>query len=1379
MGQYTRQVDIVWDYSFEEGQACKYPQTVWLYVSVTDSMHRIEIYNPDYTIRQKSYRVDLFEMEEIKSIKIMAGYPNDGECTELGPNRSCFTDGHNPLAYDENDYCEWTHTDLSICGFNNFYGKVNISPTIGTSIRYSEESEEKASYCPDEKITFKVPCNMEGGNNYRWYYSKDVNGWWQFIKNTNSETFTVGKNQDFMPDFGTVTYLKVQTYSNGSFQSTPSPSFTFYSRPKAKGTRTAPPACAGDNTGKIIIPEIEGSTGKYEVGLDYLKVKEAGNCAGGITYEKNGKQYCRYEKYNITVDPDHADPLLDSEGNIVLDYTKRDNNDQPIALNSGYWLMYLENAGTDASCAFDTLVFIEDKEKVKVTVLEGAAQYVPCAGDTKNIAIAVEGGAGGYSYQWSNGSTAKNLSGATASLEGTAYRVTVTDQNGCTATANTTLYEPGPLIIGAVDKKTYDENEWYHVSCPEEMNGTITFPVSGGTLPYDLTLKSAEKEKTITIDDEDQAAFFDELSADQYLVIVTDANGCTTETSTQLIPPDSVKLDYYEITSPACAGDNTAILYLKGAQGIPIADNQYTYTIQHLDVPSNLPFPFVAEQTMTADTAIFDDLIAGDYLIKIEDQYGCKSKDTVLTIDPPDSLKVTLWTTRVTCFEGEDGTAKAVIQGGTPPYTILWMNEAERVEETQTLANTGDTAIFANRPGGTYYYHVTDSKGCYWRYYPQLFEIPSPAAPLALYYEEEHLQHPRCHDTEDGSVILQARGGWPLMPYQFGMNKEALDYNQNFYDQLAPGTYWFYAADAMGCLDSLEVMIQEPEELTADITAITKVSCQGGNNGSFQVTAHGGTTPYQFSIDGGNTWTDQTTFSHLSSGTYLLTVTDASQVCSIQLEVTVTEPPALEITPDGIHHTSCGYANGSAAVLVEGGTLPYTHTWYDSYDQLIGDTPLLSGLSAGIYRYEVTDAKGCSANREIIISNIDGPQVGTEDIEAVSCFGEKDGSAQINIIQATNPVHILWDDGQSSLKATQLPAGTHRVTITDANGCQAVQEVVIPTPEPLKIQVIEIRAPLCFEACSGILSIAAKGGVAPYTYSWAHGASTNRIENLCAATYEVVVTDANGCIVTQPFTLEDPLPLVVDLEDSAIICNGQTYTLDAGYPGSTYHWSSSNGFESTAQTVSLYEPGVYTLEVTNENGCSDFDTFELITSDNLLSADFLMSSEGVVGDTIVVISISWPIPDTVRWSVDKNITQHESQEHYQALIFPEEGTYTVSLEARLADCQDQISKQITIYHPADTTENARTNINQADIRDLKILPNPNSGKFLAKVVLLRKETIQARLLDIHGNDVMKIITLPGQKQYELSLNLPALQKGVYFLVVTTKNDSKIVRVLIK
>jgi gliding motility-associated-like protein len=384
-------------------------------------------------------------------------------------------------------------------------------------------------------------------------------------------------------------------------------------------------------------------------------------------------------------------------------------------------------------------------------------------------------------------------------------------------------------------------------------------------------------------------------------------------------------------------------------------------------------------------------------------------------------------------------------------------------------------------------------------------------------------------------------------------------------------------------------------------SASTNVTCNGASNGTITVNAAGGDGSFTYQ------WSDASigntaNATGLAPGTYTLTITSCGgQGTNESVSVTITEPPAIisVVTPED---ASCfGTPDGRINISILGGTLPYTYTWSDT--TLAPANRPVNAL-AGVYSLTITDGNDCEDVTNNIVISSPTQITGTVTTTPASCSGKPDGSATITPSGGSGSGYT-YDWGDSSITGaspTNVPSGTHTVTITDGNNCTGTVAVTIGATVTITAtaQVIE-------DACGnskGGIQITPTGGASPYTYAWSGPATignTNTAENIPTGTYIVTITDNNDCSIVETIEVGGP---VATLSTSATIdnvdCPGDTdgsitLTTAGGFGPYTYAWS--NG--ATTDEIEDLSPGTYTVTITDSKVCTYEETFTVGTTSNL------------------------------------------------------------------------------------------------------------------------------------------------------------------------------------
>jgi hypothetical protein len=766
-------------------------------------------------------------------------------------------------------------------------------------------------------------------------------------------------------------------------------------------------------------------------------------------------------------------------------------------------------------------------------------------------------------------------SGATASsLAMGSYTVTITDGESTQITRNFSITQP-PVLNGTPSTTA--------VSCFGGANGTATITASGGTPGY--TYLWAPSGGT--------GATASGLAAGTYSVTITDANACTrTVTGIIVGGPTAVLNGTPSTTNASCFGGSNGVASIAATGGTP----GYTYL-----------------WNTGATTPTITGLVAGTYAVLITDANSCQKTITGIVVGGPSTaVTATSSTTPVSCFGGTNGTATVFASGGTPGYTYSW-------------APSGGTAATATGlSAGTYGVTITDANSC--TYTVSNIIVGQPSAALNGTPSTTSVS---CNGGSNGTASVVASGGTPGYTYLWsnGVTTPTIT-------GLLAGTYSVTITDANSCTHTVSnIIVGQPSVITANPSQIN-VSCNGGSNGSATVIPSGGTGLYTYLWSNGAT---TATISSLAQGNYSVTISDAN-ICPITQNFTITEPTTLIASQGTMNNVSCnGGANGSATVILTGGTTPYTYDWNGTP---IGDgTATISGLSAGTYTVTVTDNNTCQATQSFTITQPSTLVANAAAQTNILCNGAATGSATVNVTGGTGAYTYSWaPSGGTAATATGLTAGTYTVTVKDANLCQTTQSFTITQPGTLVATAAAQTNIGCRGDATGSATVNVTGGTGAYTYSWApSGGTAATATGLIAGTYTVTVKDVNLCQTTQSFTITQPTAILSATTASiGVSCfggnNGSAgVTASGGTPGYTYLWAPLGG---TSATITGRPAGNYTCTITDANGCTIVKNITILTP-SLLSATTIKTDVSCNGGTngSATVNVSGGTPGyTYSWA---------------------------------------------------------------------------------------------------------------------------------------------------
>lgn len=812
------------------------------------------------------------------------------------------------------------------------------------------------------------------------------------------------------------------------------------------------------------------------------------------------------------------------------------------------------------------------------TVSPTPASYCPSAsGVTLNSSVT--GGFGSYTYEWKN--SGGTVVGTSASYFANApgnYTLNVSDGlvPGCPIEIT-----PAPVNVANVVLSTSHTN----VACNGDSSATAIVSATGGTLPYTISWNSTPVQTNDTASN---------LPAGTYTVTVTDAGGCAQTSNVTITQPSAMVAALDSSFNVTCNGNANGRIYISASGG--------TGTLHYSWSPGGY-----TTQDVTG-------LAPATYTCTITDDNGC-TRTVVSTITQPGAITplpgLPVSSTDALCYHDSTGTASVntVLLGGTPPYSYNW--------------STGDvTSSISGLPASTISLTITDANGCTADTTITIGE-PTPLTSSFPNFSSYFCGYGvSCNGASDGSIDFDIIGGTPT--YTFDWNSGA--YNTEDLSNIPAGFYTVVATDANGCTLTDTITITEPGALVPVVSSPVNaggynIACHGDSSGVIHTAITGGCSPMTFN------WTTplglppDSGLQYLPVGFYSLEVTDANG-CVATDTITLTEPDTLvpritSIDLNGVNISCFGGSDGTAYLeSISGGSSPFTYYWST------GDsTDTLSNIISGNYTLNVIDINGCTNHASINLtqpdilnsqfSNSHYPSPFASTQFEISCFGLSDGFIVVDtVLGGVGPYDYSWLSRPETIDSIGgLPAGSYQYTITDANNCQLVVDVILTEPAPIDVTAVisdfsgyQID---CNGNSTGAIDLTVLGGTinTDYTYSWTPNTAdvTANVSGLTAGTYCVHVQDDNGCAVDTCFDMNEPTPLVIDSIVSPVYPGGWNVSCNGGDNGNIFSYSSggagpyiytwSNG-DSTSNSLNV-SVFTYYLTLKDQNGCITTDSITL------------------------------------------------------------------------------------------------------------------------------------------------------------------------------------------
>lgn len=684
------------------------------------------------------------------------------------------------------------------------------------------------------------------------------------------------------------------------------------------------------------------------------------------------------------------------------------------------------------------------------------------------------------------------------------------------------------------------------VSCPGDSDGTIAVEVTDGVAPFLFELDGVEvQNSTLTTGN------FSDLSVGMHTLIVTDADACSDTLNFMTEAP--LPIDIQAIVSDVSCKDGS-----DGSIDLDITGGTGTYSYAWGDT--------------STDTTL-NNLVVGSYEVVITDENNCTASANI-PVTEPTALSISPLVTNAACFNTTDGSINAIVSGGTGDYDYIWSNGAT-------------TNFVENLIPDTYTLTVTDENNCV---FTEAVEVLAPAAIVV----DSITQVPvTCNGTSTGMATVYISGG--TAPYQYRWSDE-LGQTSDMAQGLGAGSYSVTISDMNNCSTISNIVVTEPEILSIGFD-VTDVNCAGGEDGIASALVIGGVEPYNYLWNDPETQNAQAAV-ELSAGTYTVTVTDGNN-CEASNQVSVGEPDNILLASVEQSFTGCHGAMESEAIITpSGGIGEYSYAWSNGQS-----TATATNLDTIIYTVTVTDENNCEVISTIEIEDHEDFTININ-ASIPSCNGVADGELGATVLfgGTGEGYQYQWntEPPQSGFFIRDIPGGrTYTLTVTDSQGCEGIADYPMPQPNPIVLNLASTDV-ICNGETNGTVSVADITGGNPsggYEIQWdvnTGNSTAQSIDSLGIGTYSVTATDMVGCTGTASITIGQAAMLSSSFEVTNNACNNGTdgaitAQVQGGVAGYDLLWST----ESTENTITDLIAGVYTLTVTDANGCELVSTAEV------------------------------------------------------------------------------------------------------------------------------------------------------------------------------------------
>ncbi|MGA0560302.1 beta strand repeat-containing protein [Larkinella sp. VNQ87] len=718
---------------------------------------------------------------------------------------------------------------------------------------------------------------------------------------------------------------------------------------------------------------------------------------------------------------------------------------------------------------------------------------------------------------------------------------------------------------------------------------------------------------------------FTNLPAGVYTVAVSSSTGCTTSPEVVVINVTGVSsVTGWTAQSPACPTDQARLVYAGGQPGTTFRVREaFTGAVVANSVNGANPTSLV--------------LSAGTYIVQTTSG-TCVSADT-LVLNRPQDIDFEVHFTPETCAAGGvgngDGSLSVIkITGGTDPFTIVVTNN-----EGQTIAPANFNAL----PAGNYSVNVTDANGCSGSE-GTLVTVPPCGIVCPKLDFNTVVVDTKC-DVVTGEATAQLlnapTGAGTAVTYVWSngfIGTTASNLTSGVYSVTAQIT----SSDIYnGCMYVDTVNVNAIDGPVFTVSPLSPASCTAAN-GSAVVNIQSGTAPFTISWSGPTANSTSVpnagsiTINGLKTGNYVFTVTGANSTCQGVFDVYLPGNSGnLVATASSSAVTGCGATDGQIFVNVSGGVGPFAYIVNGFVKGVTSDRNFpITGLPAGTYYVQVTDANGCTTIRENVLINTVGQPPITGITHTNPTCPEENGTIAFNGSGVASDQYVVTVAGTATQigqtagnvpASYSVPGGNYLITRTTSSSCVSTTVISVTQPAGLDFN-IQPHNPTCALPASGSLAvIQPSGGTAPpyaYTITGATGVVSNlaTASNLTAGSYTVTIGDTRGCSFSKVVTLTGGANFTVTASTGTNpVCIGTanvTLTATVSPAGSyTYAWSGPNGFAVSNTTgtasfsaTSTSQSGSYTVVVTDAQGCSVTATTTPVSVTNCCSLTATASS---------------------------------------------------------------------------------------------------------------------------------------------------------------------------
>jgi outer membrane protein OmpA-like peptidoglycan-associated protein len=688
------------------------------------------------------------------------------------------------------------------------------------------------------------------------------------------------------------------------------------------------------------------------------------------------------------------------------------------------------------------------------------------------------GGSSPYTFTWSNNTTGANV----LTMPGGTHTVTVTDANGCSATASVTVTE-NINALGAIIKRNS------RIACYGDATGSLSLDITGGKKPYTYSWSNGQTKEVA-----------ENLEAGEYTVTVSDAAANTFTAAYTLDEPEPITIvASVESAASANKADGRASVKVSGGAGnyqyawsngektnkaialpagkfnVTVTDESGCTNVTSFEVNENITDlivtieqkeevlcagatnggvtanvrggkePYTFKWNTAGSSTSISDLGDGLYALTVTDAAG-QTATSVFTLNSPPPIKIEAKVDGAASLNKQDGKATATASGGKGKLSFRWSN--------------GETAAKAVALGpGTHSVVVTDENNCTAEASVTITENILPLATTIVQSQEIN-----CAGDASAALKAEITGGKP--PYVYNWKGNSQTWTTAELSNLKSGDYILDVTDASGLAGKATIQVNEPAPIKLIVDEITPATTNNAD-GKAVVKISGGTSPYALDGSGKAAAGSSLTVDGLKPGSHMIRVKDAAG-CVAEIEVVIKENiTALQVLIAETQQIKCaGDANAALELELKGGKTPYTVKWEDNSSGI-----QKTSLKAGKYVVTVTDAAGQSGVANYTVKQPLPLELYVSSLRSATNDRISDGKGTAEANGGGGGFVYQWSSGETGHQAFKLPLGAGHVIVTDQNGCTmrtefVIKEKVLPeltatnlaSGEPIRMEKIQFQA---------------------------------------------------------------------------------------------------------------------------------------------------------------------------------------------------------------------------------------------------------------------------------------------------------------------------------